>query len=186
LNQKHNVRDTLEQIDVTKRFIAEYPELHYCESSSCAISAFKDGSIASMLGAEGLHQVGSSIGVIRQFFDLGVRYITLTHNCDNPFATAASTITATEKDGGLSEIGKSAVLEMNRLGMMIDLSHVSHKTMRDVLDITKSPVMFSHSACYAMANNYRNVPDDVLARLRDNGGVIMVFFVKHLMLSILK
>ncbi|KAF8858685.1 dipeptidyl aminopeptidase [Acephala macrosclerotiorum] len=179
----HNVRDTLEQIDVAKRFIAEYPELHYCESSSCAISAFKAGSIASMLGAEGLHQVGSAIGVIRQFFDLGVRYITLTHNCDNPFATAASTVTATGKDGGLTEFGQAAVVEMNRLGMMVDLSHVSHKTMRDVLDITKSPVMFSHSACYALARNYRNVPDDVLERLRENGGVIMVFFVKRFLNS---
>lgn len=132
-----------------------------------------------MLGAEGLHQAGSAIGVIRQFFDLGVRYITLTHNCDNPFATAASTVTATGKDGGLTDFGKAAVSEMNRLGMMVDLSHVSHKTMRDVLDMTQSPVMFSHSACYALAKNYRNVPDGVLERLRDNGGVIMVFFVKR-------
>jgi len=132
-----------------------------------------------MLGTEGLHQVGSAIAVIRQFYDLGVRYITLTHNCDNPFATAASTVTATGKDGGLSEFGKAAVEEMNRLGMLIDLSHVSHKTMREVLDVTRSPVMFSHTACYALARNYRNAPDDVISRLKDNGGVLMVFFVKR-------
>jgi membrane dipeptidase len=130
-----------------------------------------------MLGAEGLHQAGSAIAVIRQFFTLGIRYITLTHNCDNPFATAASTVTATGKDAGLTKFGEAAVEEMNRLGMMIDLSHVSHKTMRDVLDITKSPVIFSHTGCYALARNYRNAPDDVLERLKGNGGVAMIYFV---------
>lgn len=88
-----------------------------------------------MLGVEGLHQAGSSIAVIRQFYDLGVRYITLTHNCDNPFSTAASTVTMTGKDGGLTDFGKAGVKEMNRLGMMIDLSHVSHRRMRKVLEI---------------------------------------------------
>jgi len=175
----HNVRDTLEQIDVAHRLFEEYPDLHYCDNSACAMTAFKAGQIASMLGAEGMHQVGSAIAVIRQFFSLGVRYITLTHNCDNPFATAASTVTSTGLDPGLSSIGRSAIAEMNRLGMMIDLSHVSHNTMRNVLDITKSPVMFSHSSCYSLAENYRNVPDDVLLRLRQNGGVVMVMFVKR-------
>lgn len=132
-----------------------------------------------MLGAEGLHQAGSALASIRQFFLLGVRYITLTHNCDNPFATAASTVTATGRDGGLSAIGNAAIREMNRLGMMVDLSHVSHDTMRDVLAIARSPVMFSHSACFELAKNYRNVPDDVLRRLKVNGGVVMVMFVKR-------
>ena len=130
-----------------------------------------------MLGAEGLHQVGSSIAVIRQLYELGVRYITLSHNCDNAFATAASTVTATGKDAGLSEFGKSAVVEMNRLSMMVDLSHTSHRTMRDVLDISQAPVIFSHSACYSLARNMRNVPDDVLQRLSKNGGLIMIYFV---------
>jgi membrane dipeptidase len=132
-----------------------------------------------MLGAEGLHQVGSALASIRQFYLLGVRYITLTHNCDNAFATAASTVTATGQDDGLTPFGYAAVKEMNRLGMMVDLSHVSHRTMRDVLGVTRSPVMFSHSACYELARNYRNVPDDVLAALKKNGGVIMVMFVKR-------
>lgn len=132
-----------------------------------------------MLGAEGLHQAGSALASIRQFFSLGVRYITLTHNCDNAFATAASTVTATDQDNGLTEFGYSAVKEMNRLGMMVDLSHVSHKTMRDVLSVARSPVMFSHSACYELARNYRNVPDDVLVGLKSNGGVVMVMFVKR-------
>lgn len=132
-----------------------------------------------MLGAEGLHQAGSALASIRQFFLLGVRYITLTHNCDNAFATAASTVTAGGKDNGLTGFGYAAVKEMNRLGMMVDLSHVSHGTMRDVLRVTRSPVMFSHSACYALARNYRNVPDDVLRGLKENGGVVMVMFVKR-------
>ncbi|RDW89286.1 dipeptidase-7 [Coleophoma cylindrospora] len=176
----HNVRDTLEQIDVAKRLFDTFSSsLHYCTTSACAISAFKDGRIASMLGAEGLHQATSSIATIRQFYNLGVRYITLTHNCDNPFAIAASSVTAGAADTGLTEFGVQAVKEMNRLGMMVDLSHVSHKTMSDVLDIAKSPVMFSHAACFALARNYRNVPDEVLSRLRVNGGVVMVFFVKR-------
>lgn len=176
----HNVRDTLEQIDVAKRLFAEYSsDMQYCETSACAISAFKSGRIGSMLGAEGLHQAGSAIGVIRQLFNLGVRYITLTHNCNNAFATAASTVTATGIDGGLTEFGVAAIEEMNRLGMMVDLSHTSHRTMRDVLAITRSPVMFSHIACYELAKSYRNAPDDVLARVKDNGGVVMVFFVKR-------
>lgn len=175
----HSVRDTLEQIDVTKRWIAHYDELSYCETSACVETAFNRGKFPSMLGAEGLHQVGSSLAVIRQLYDAGVRYITITHNCDNPFATAASTVTETGKDLGLTNFGAAAVAEMNRLGMMIDLSHTSHQSMRQILDVTRSPVIFSHSACYSLARNYRNVPDDVIARLRTNGGVLMLLFVRR-------
>lgn len=175
----HAVRDTLEQIDVARRFIASTPELEFCDSSSCVRPAFKRGKIPSMLGAEGLHQAGASIAVIRQLHDLGVRYITLTHNCDNPFATAASTVTTTGQDAGLSAFGRAAVAEMNRLGMMVDLAHVSHQTMRDVLDVTEAPVIFSHSTCYELAKVYRNAPDDVLVRLRENGGLLMVMFVRY-------
>ncbi len=153
--------------------------LTYCTTSSCALSAFKSGRIGSMLGAEGMHQTGSALASIRQFFLLGVRYITLTHNCDNAYATAASTVTAGGEDTGLKAFGYSAIKEMNRLGMMVDLSHVSHNTMRDVLRVARSPVMFSHSSCYTLARNYRNVPDDVLRGLRTNGGVVMVMFVKR-------
>lgn len=131
-----------------------------------------------MLGAEGLHQVGSSIAVIRQLYDLGVRYITVTHNCDNAFATAASTVTETGRDPGLSDFGLAAIKEMNRLGMMVDLSHTSHRTMRDVMTATKTPVVFSHSGCYSVGNSLRNVPDDVLKMLKQNGGLIMIFFAK--------
>lgn len=175
----HAVRDTLEQIDVTRRFIAEIPEFRFCDTSSCARKAFRAGKVPSMLGAEGLHQTGSSISVIRQLYDLGVRYITVTHNCDNPYATAASTVTATGQDAGLTEFGAAGIREMNRLGMLVDLAHVSHQTMRDVLDVTQAPVIFSHSACYALARTYRNAPDDVLSRLKENGGVLMVLFVRR-------
>lgn len=161
---------------MARRFIAEYSDLQFCDMAACARKAFNAGKISSMLGAEGLHQVGSSIAVIRQLYELGVRYITVTHNCDNAFATAASTVTESGKDHGLSLFGKSAIEEMNRLGMMVDLSHTSHKTMRDVLAVTRSPVIFSHSGCYTIGRNYRNVPDDVLDRLKVNGGVIMIFF----------
>ena len=175
----HSVRDTLEQIDVTRRFISEIDEFQYCQDSKCIMSSFKAGKVAAMLGAEGLHQTGSSIAVLRQLFNLGVRYITITHNCDNPYATAASTVTAGGVDEGLTKFGAAGIREMNRLGMMVDLAHTSHNTMRQVLDITASPVIFSHSTCYALAANYRNAPDDVIARLKENGGVLMVMFVKR-------
>lgn len=173
----HSVRDTLEQIDVAKRMIAHFDDLYYCEKSDCVLQAFRKGKIPSMLGAEGMHQTGSSIAVIRQLFNAGVRYITVTHNCDNPFATAASTVTETGEDAGLSEFGAAAIREMNRLGMMVDLSHTSHASMRQIMNITRSPVMFSHSTCYGLAKNYRNAPDDVISQLKTNGGVLMVMFV---------
>jgi membrane dipeptidase len=171
------VRDTLEQIDCTKRLLSSYPEVfEMAYTSADLISAYKRGKIASMLGAEGLHQVDVSIAVIRQYFDLGVRYITLTHNCDNPFATAASSVTGGLPDKGLTKYGESAILEMNRLGMMVDLSHVSHKTMHDVLNVTKAPVIFSHSSAYTITKHLRNVQDDVLARLKELDGVVQVNF----------
>ncbi|KAI0471050.1 dipeptidyl aminopeptidase [Xylariaceae sp. FL0804] len=175
----HSVRDTLEQIDVARRMIEDVAELEFCERSTCASAAFARGRLPSMLGAEGLHQAGSSVAVLRQLYALGVRYVTVTHNCDNPFATAASTVTATGVDAGLTDLGAAAVREMNRLGMMVDLAHTSHEAMRRVLDVTRAPVIFSHSACFALARTYRNAPDDVIARLRDNGGVLMVMFVRR-------
>lgn len=177
----HVVRDTLEQVDVARRFIEAVPELEFCPTATSAVKAFKAGKIASMLGAEGLHQTGSSIAVIRQLWDLGVRYITITHNADNAYATAASTVTALgeEFDAGLTPFGAVAIREMNRLGMMVDLSHTSHRTMRQILEIARSPVIFSHSTCYELAKNYRNAPDDVIKQLKTNGGVLMVMFVKR-------
>lgn len=132
-----------------------------------------------MLGIEGGHQLGSSIASIRQAYHLGVRYITTTHNCDNAWATSASTVAAGGSDEGLTAFGAAYVREMNRLGMMLDLSHVSHQTMRDVLSITRAPIIFSHSGAFAITPHLRNVPDDVLRSVRRNGGIVMAVFVNR-------
>ena len=130
---KATLRDTMEQIDVAKRMIDQYPSiLQYCEDPDCARQAFRNGRIASMLGIEGGHLVANSIGAIRLFYDLGVRYITTTHNCDNAFATSAHTVAGNGDDNGLTAFGKEYVQELNRLGIMVDLSHVSPNTMRQV------------------------------------------------------
>ncbi|KAI8959186.1 membrane dipeptidase-domain-containing protein [Daldinia sp. FL1419] len=186
VNQQHFedpswiVRDTLEQIDVTRRFINEHPkDLQYCDTAACARRAFKSGRISSMIGIEGGHQVGGSTASIRQMYNLGARYITLTHNCDNSFATSASTVAAGGPDKGLSKLGYEAIKEMNRLGMMIDLSHVSHQTMRDVVSVARAPVIFSHSGAYSVTPHLRNVPDDVLRTVKRNGGIVMAVFVNR-------
>lgn len=167
---------------MTKRFIAEYPDVfQYCDTSACIREAFSKGRIASMLGIEGGHQLGSSIGALRQAHELGVRYVTTTHNCDNAWATSASTVAARgpDADRGLTVFGAAYVKEMNRLGMMLDLSHVSHQTMRDVLSLTKAPIIFSHSGAYSVTPHLRNVPDDVLRSVRRNGGIVMAVFVNR-------
>ncbi|KAF6789406.1 microsomal dipeptidase [Colletotrichum sojae] len=174
------VRDTLEQIDVTRRFIEEHPHhLQYCDRADCAMKAFKSGRISSMIGIEGGHQVGGSIASIRQMYNLGARYITLTHNCDNAFGTSASTVAAGGPDEGLFQLGYDAIKEMNRLGMMVDLSHVSHQTMRDVVSVARAPVIFSHSGAYSVEPHLRHVPDDVLRSVRRNGGIVMAVFVNR-------
>lgn len=172
------VRDTMEQIDSVRRLAAMFPDdLCYVANSQEALDAFeKHGKLALTMGVEGLHQVDTSLGVLRQYFDLGVRYITLTHNCDNPFATAALSVSGGLPDRGLTEYGKKCVAEMNRLGMMVDLSHVSVQTMHDALEVTKLPVMFSHSSAYAVTPHLRNVPDDVLWKVKRNRGVVCVNF----------
>lgn len=167
---------------MAKRFISEYPDVFtYCTTPSCVRTAFSNGRIASMLGIEGGHQLGGSIASIRQAYDLGVRYITTTHNCDNAWATSASTVAAKgpESDRGLTRFGAAYVKEMNRLGMMLDLSHVSHQTMRDVLSLTRAPIIFSHSGAYSVTPHLRNVPDDVLRSVRSNGGIVMAVFVNR-------
>ncbi|KAL4860988.1 putative dipeptidase [Aspergillus spectabilis] len=172
------VRDTLEQIDITKRFVEEYPDtFQYCANSTCAREAFKNGKIGSYIGIEGGHQIGNSLASLRMFYDLGARYITTTHNCDNAFATAATTVSAGGDDNGLTPFGREYVKEMNRLGMMIDLSHVSHQTMRDILDETQAPIIFSHSGAYAKSKTLRFAPEDVIRRTAENGGIVMITFV---------
>lgn len=171
------VRDTLEQIDFVRRLVDRYSgQIELTVSANEAISVFQLKKLAVALGVEGLHQVDTSLAVLRQYFDLGVRYITLTHNCNNPFATAASSVSAGEPDHGLTPYGIQCVNEMNRLGMIVDLSHVSEKTMHDALAVSKSPVMFSHSLAYAITAHARNVPDAVLEKVKTNNGVVCVNF----------
>ncbi|OUM53650.1 hypothetical protein BVG19_g2954 [[Candida] boidinii] len=177
-NTKTSVlRDTLEIFDLTKRICKDYPEhLKFVTSSDGALEAYKNGLIAMPLAIEGLHQIDGSLSVLRMFYDLGIRYATLNHNCDNPFSTAASTIAAGLPDNGLSRLGVDCIKEMNRLGIMVDLSHTSYKTMNDVLDVTEAPVIFSHSCAWELTHHERNVRDDVLLRLKENNGVIQICF----------
>lgn len=166
------VQQVIEQIDVTKRLIARYPQgLRYAETADQVERAMADGKVASLLGMEGGHSIGSSLGVLRQLHALGARYMTLTHNSNTPWADAA---TDTPVHGGLSEFGKDVVREMNRLGMLVDLSHVSEDTMMDALDVARVPVIFSHSGARGVNGHPRNVPDSVLKRLPENGGIVMV------------
>ncbi|TNE29328.1 MAG: membrane dipeptidase [Alphaproteobacteria bacterium] len=166
------VQTVLEQIDVTKRLVAKYPEsLQITLTADQVEDAMAHGRIASLMGMEGGHSIWSSLAVLRQMYDLGARYMTLTHSKNTPWADSA---TDTPAHDGLTEFGKQVVREMNRLGMLVDLSHVSEKTMMDALDVAQAPVIFSHSGARAVNGHARNVPDAVLVRLKENGGVVMV------------
>lgn len=169
------VTATLEQIDFVKAMVQRYPnDLSLATTASGVRMAVQAGRVACLMGMEGGHSIDSSLGTLRMMHELGVRYLTLTHNENVPWADSA---TDTPVLGGLSEFGREVVLEMNRIGMFVDLSHVSADVMRDALEITSAPVIFSHSSARALCDIPRNVPDDVLARLVDNGGVCMVTLV---------
>ena len=169
------VTATLEQIDFVHRLVARFPDrLTLAATADGVERAFAAGRVASLLGAEGGHSIAGSMGTLRALFALGVRYLTLTHNSNVPWADSA---TDQPRLGGLSAFGRAVVGEMNRLGMLVDLSHVSADTMRGALDASEAPVIFSHSSCRGLVDHPRNVPDDVLCRLPANGGVCMVTFV---------
>lgn len=170
-----HVRATLEQIDFVHRLAARYPQ-HFtlARTADDFERARERGTIASWLGAEGSHQLDGSLAVLREYARLGVRYLTLTHWLTTEFADSA---TDDPQHGGLSGRGRELVRELNRLGVLIDLSHVSTATMHDALNETTAPLIFSHSSCRALTDNPRNVPDDVLLRLPANGGVVMITFV---------
>jgi membrane dipeptidase len=162
----------LEQIDIARRMIAMYPDkLAPAYTADDIEREFKDGKIASLMGMEGGHAIENSLGALRAYYALGVRYMTLTHNVTLDWADAALD---SAKHGGLTPFGKEVVREMNRLGMLVDLAHVSAGTMSDALDATRAPVIFSHSGARAIVDHPRNVPDSILARLKQNGGVVMV------------
>lgn len=168
-------RVQLEQFDIARRIIARYPDhLQLSLTSADAEAAMRRGRVASFLGMEGGHAMENSLGALRAYYDLGARYMTLTHNVTLDWADAAND---SVKHGGLTRFGEEVVREMNRLGMLVDLSHVSPGTMSDALNVTEAPVIFSHSSARALANVPRNVPDSILARLPRNGGVVMITFV---------
>jgi membrane dipeptidase len=169
------VTAVLEQIDLARRMIVRYPEAFgFALTADDVEQVFASGRVASLLGAEGGHAIAGSLGVLRMLYALGVRYLTLTHNANVGWADSA---TDEPQAGGLTGFGRDVVGEMQRIGMLVDLSHVSPDTMRDVLDVAAAPVIFSHSSARALCDSPRNVPDDVLARLAGNGGVCMVTFV---------
>lgn len=172
LPEPQAVQATLEQIDVMKRLIARNPDgLSFATSSAEVAAAQRQGRVASLIGMEGGHSIGSSLGVLRQMYALGARYMTITHFKNLSWADAA---TDAPVHGGLTDFGRDVVREMNRLGMLVDLSHVSEATMLDALEVAQAPVIFSHSGAAAVDGHPRNVPDAVLDRVKTNGGIVMV------------
>ncbi|KAI4502343.1 hypothetical protein M0802_002255, partial [Mischocyttarus mexicanus] len=216
------VQLTLEQVDLIKRLIEKYSQqMQFAASSKEILEAHERGRIASLIGVEGGHSLGSSLAVLRTLYHLGVRYLTLTHRCNTPWAKS-STAEEDNEDGeygnlrvqeileainrieeyspspgcgcilkyplvllfsfaggGLTAFGKAVVREMNRLGMLVDLSHTARATMRDALKTTKAPLIFSHSSAFAICNSSRNVPDDILKQLAANDGLVMVTFYNY-------
>lgn len=169
------VTATLEQIDVVHRMIAAWPtRLELARTAADVERIQRAGKIASLIGMEGGHSIDSSLGALRMMYRLGARYMTLTHSLNTPWADSA---TDTPVHGGLTPFGEEVIREMNQLGMLVDLSHVSPETMADALRVTTAPVIFSHSSAKAIANVPRNVPDDILRQVKTNGGVVMVTFV---------
>ena len=175
LEEPEAVQMTVEQIDVTKRLIAaNSDDLRLALTADEIEVALAERKIASLIGMEGGHSIGSSLAVLRQMYALGARYMTLTHSLNVPWADSA---TDAPEHNGLTDFGRDVVLEMNRIGMQVDLSHVSEKVMHDALDVAQAPVIFSHSSAKALNGHARNVPDSVLQRLPANGGVVMITFV---------
>ncbi|OCF32881.1 membrane dipeptidase [Kwoniella heveanensis BCC8398] len=182
LHPTFQVRDTLEQIDVSNRLIEKYSDTFAFAGTADEVEvAIKQGKVASLYGLEGGHMLGNSLAVLRTYHQLGVRYMTLTHSCNNAFADSAGIFEPVEERwGGLSPLGRALIPEMNRVGILVDLSHVSDKTALQALSITRAPVMLSHSAARHFNNMSRNVPDEILAKIgrgkHQVDGVIMVNF----------
>ncbi len=173
-NKKTALRETLEQIDTIHRMVKAYPDtFEMAYTADDIVRIRKKGKIASLIGVEGGHGIDNSLPVLRMLYALGVRYMTLTHSETLDWADSA---TDKPKSHGLSEFGEKVVLEMNHLGMLVDISHVSAETMKHALRVTKAPLIASHSSAFALAEHPRNVPDDVLKLVAKNGGVVMVNF----------
>ncbi|XP_031193259.1 dipeptidase 1 [Mastomys coucha] len=179
---KDAVKRILEQIDVIHRMCQLYPETFMCvTNSSDILQAFQKGKVASLIGVEGGHLIDSSLGVLRTLYHLGMRYLTLTHNCNTPWADNWLVDKGDDEaeSHGLSPFGKRVLNEMNRLGVMIDLSHVSVATMKDALQLSKAPVIFSHSSAYSLCPSGRNVPDDILQLVKNTSSLVMVNFYSN-------
>jgi membrane dipeptidase len=171
------VTATLEQIDFVHRLVARHPDVFQLTTTADGIQrARTSGRIASLIGMEGGHSIDQSLAVLRMMYELGARYLTLTHNHNIEWADSG---TDTARLGGLSSFGVDVVREMNRLGMLVDLSHTSDDVMRQAIDVSSAPVIFSHSSARAVCDGPRNVPDDVLSSLAVNGGLCMVTFVAN-------
>lgn len=169
------VKTTFEQIDTVKRMVAAHPDVFELATTADDIDrVHRTGRIASLIGMEGGYSIDDSLGLLREFYDAGARYMTLTHSRTTSWADSA---TDAPKWGGLSPFGEEVVREMNRLGMMVDLSHVSEETMLDAMRVSEAPVIFSHSSARAVTDHPRNVPDSVLSQMAADGGVVMVTFV---------
>lgn len=168
------VCQTLEQIDFVHKLVRRYDDLVLARTADDIEQAYANGRIASLIGVEGGHSINSSLAILRMMYALGARYMTLTHNDNLPWADSGTDVVAL---GGLNDFGRDVVAEMNRLGMMVDLAHVSEGTMRDALECSTAPVIFSHSNARAKADLDRNVPDDVLVNLASKGGVCMASFI---------
>lgn len=167
-------RVQLEQIAIARQFVEKYPDrFAWALTPSAMWKAFGEGKIGSVLGIEGGHVIENSLGALRAYYDLGVRYMTLTHNVTTDWADAALGI---PKHGGLTPFGEQVVREMNRLGMLVDLSHTAPSTMSDAIRVSRAPVIFSHSGARALVDHPRNVPDSILQKLPTNGGIVMVAF----------
>jgi membrane dipeptidase len=168
------VQTTIEQIDLVKAIASKWPRDFSMAYTAADIRRIeREHRIASLIGIEGGHQINDSLAVLREYYDLGARYMTLTHSANTAWADSA---TDAPKHHGLTPFGKAVVREMNRIGMLVDLSHVSEATMRSALDVTRAPVIYSHSSARALTDHPRDVPDDVLKRVAANGGVVMVNF----------
>ncbi|MCJ8737420.1 hypothetical protein PDJAM_G00023750 [Pangasius djambal] len=176
---KDAVRQTLEQIDTIHRMCNKYPEeFMFAASSQDILDAFANKKTASLIGVEGGHSIDSSMGTLRTMYQLGVRYLTLTHSCNTPWADNWLVDTGSDpiEHNGLSDFGKRLIREMNRMGMLVDLAHVPEQVMNQVLEISQAPIIFSHSSAYSVCPHKRNVPDYILQKVKNKNGIVMVNF----------